>query len=87
MFCRNMNVFVVFFISKPFDDLIFWFVNRELSITNTNGALFGCRFAMRDEAFSGSECSFVKIVFGEFLRIRLTIILCFYSAINFYAIK
>lgn len=71
LFCRNMNVFVVFFISKPFDDLIFWFVNRELSITNTNGALFGCRFAMRDEAFSGSECSFVKIVFGEFLRIRL----------------
>ena len=39
LFCRNMNVFVVF-ISKPFEDLIFWFVNRELSITNTNGALF-----------------------------------------------
>ncbi len=44
MFCRNMNVFVVFFISKPFEDLIFWFVNRELSITNTNGTLFRAPF-------------------------------------------
>lgn len=33
-----------FFISKPFEDLIFWFVNRELSITNTNGALFWAPF-------------------------------------------
>lgn len=44
LFCRNMNVFVVFFISKPFEDLIFWFVNRELSITNTNGTLFRAPF-------------------------------------------
>ncbi len=51
MFCRNMNVFVVFFISKPFDDLIFWFVNRELSITNTNGALFWVPFCYAGRGF------------------------------------
>lgn len=51
LFCRNMNVFVVFFISKPFEDLIFWFVNRELSITNTNGALFWVPFCYAGRGF------------------------------------
>ena len=51
MFCRNMNVFVVFFISKPFEDLIFWFVNRELSITNTNGTLFRAPFCYAGRGF------------------------------------
>ena len=40
-----------FFISKPFEDLIFWFVNRELSITNTNGALFWAPFCYAGRGF------------------------------------
>ena len=40
-----------FFISKPFEDLIFWFVNRELSITNTNGTLFWVPFCYAGRGF------------------------------------
>ena len=39
------------FISKPFEDLIFWFVNRELSITNTNGTLFRAPFCYAGRGF------------------------------------
>ncbi len=33
LFCRNLDEFVIFFISKSFWDLIFWLGNCEVSIT------------------------------------------------------